>query len=98
MTASQMHKVDGYIEFSYEELSDVTNNFSMEHKIGQGGFGSVYAGLIGEKAAIKKMDTKSSQEFLAELKALTHVHRSNLVGDLRFFRDKANLELIVSVS
>ena len=47
-----------------------------------------------QKAAIKKMDTKSSQEFLAELKVLTHVHRSNLVGDLRFFRDKANLELI----
>ena len=43
-----MHKADGSIEFSYEELYDVTNNFSMEHKIGQGGFGSVYAGLIGE--------------------------------------------------
>ena len=27
----QMHKVDGSIEFSYEELYDVTNNFSMEH-------------------------------------------------------------------
>ncbi|XP_066316967.1 chitin elicitor receptor kinase 1-like [Miscanthus floridulus] len=78
MAASQMHKVDGSIEFSYEELYDVTNNFSMEHKIGQGGFGSVYAGLIGEKAAIKKMDTKSSQEFLAELKVLTHIHHSNL--------------------
>jgi hypothetical protein len=42
-------KVDRSIEFSYEELSDATNNFSMEHKIGQGGFGSVYyAELRGE--------------------------------------------------
>ncbi|CAD6218526.1 unnamed protein product [Miscanthus lutarioriparius] len=73
-------KVDRSIEFSYEELSDATNNFSMEHKIGQGGFGSVYyAELRGEKAAIKKMDTKASQEFLAELKVLTCVHHSNLV-------------------
>ncbi|XP_066399745.1 lysM domain receptor-like kinase 10 [Miscanthus floridulus] len=73
-------KVDRSIEFSYEELSDATNNFSMEHKIGQGGFGSVYyAELRGEKAAIKKMDTKASQEFLAELKVLTRVHHSNLV-------------------
>ncbi|XP_021310111.1 chitin elicitor receptor kinase 1 isoform X2 [Sorghum bicolor] len=73
-------KVDRSIEFSYEELSDATNNFSMEHKIGQGGFGSVYyAELRGEKAAVKKMDTKASHEFLAELKVLTRVHHSNLV-------------------
>jgi len=44
----QWHKVDRSIEFSYEELPDVTYNFSMEHKIGQWGFGSVYAELIGE--------------------------------------------------
>ncbi|ONM56279.1 Chitin elicitor receptor kinase 1 [Zea mays] len=73
-------KVDRSIEFSYEELSDATNNFSMDHKIGQGGFGSVYyAELRGEKAAIKKMDTKASQEFLNELKILTRVHHTNLV-------------------
>ena len=41
---------------------------------------------------IKKMDTKASQEFLAELKVLTHVYHLNLVGDLIFFRDKARLE------
>ncbi|CAO2178781.1 unnamed protein product [Urochloa humidicola] len=73
-------KVDRSIKFSYEELSGATNNFSMEHKIGQGGFGSVYyAELRGEKAAIKKMDKKASQEFLAELKVLTRVNHSNLV-------------------
>ena len=38
------------------------------------------------------MDTKASQEFLAELKVLTHVYHLNLVGDLIFFRDKARLE------
>ncbi|KAJ1290370.1 hypothetical protein BS78_02G237600 [Paspalum vaginatum] len=78
-------KVDRSIEFSYEELSEATHNFSVEHKIGQGGYGSVYyAELRGEKAAIKKMDTKASQEFLAELKVLTHVHHLNLVRLIGF--------------
>jgi len=58
----------------------------MECKIGQGGFGSVYyAELRGERAAIKKMDAKATEEFLAELKVLTHVHHLNLVGDLLIF-------------
>ncbi|TVU08792.1 hypothetical protein EJB05_42205, partial [Eragrostis curvula] len=62
-------KVDRSIEFSYEELSNATLGFSLDHKIGQGGFGTVYyAELRGEKAAIKKMDAQASQEFLAELK------------------------------
>ncbi|KAI7739102.1 hypothetical protein M8C21_013767 [Ambrosia artemisiifolia] len=58
------------VEFSYEELSTATCNFSLANKIGQGGFGAVYyAELRGKKAAIKKMDRQASREFLAELKA-----------------------------
>lgn len=72
--------VDKSVEFSYEELSKATNDFSMANKIGEGGFGAVfYAELRGEKAAIKKMDMQASREFLAELKVLTHVHHLNLV-------------------
>ncbi|XWS47409.1 hypothetical protein CRYUN_Cryun14cG0149700 [Craigia yunnanensis] len=72
--------VDKSIEFSYEELAQATDNFSMANKIGEGGFGAVYyANLRGEEAAIKKMDMQASKEFLAELKVLTHVHHVNLV-------------------
>ncbi|XP_029127055.1 lysM domain receptor-like kinase 3 isoform X2 [Cajanus cajan] len=68
------------MEFSYQELAKATNNFSLENKIGQGGFGAVYyAELRGEKTAIKKMDVQASTEFLCELKVLTHVHHLNLV-------------------
>ncbi|CAL0317585.1 unnamed protein product [Lupinus luteus] len=57
------------LEFSYQELAKATNNFSLDNKIGQGGFGTVYyAELRGEKTAIKKMDVQASSEFLAELK------------------------------
>ncbi|XP_065638183.1 LOW QUALITY PROTEIN: chitin elicitor receptor kinase 1 [Quercus suber] len=72
--------MDKSVEFSYEELAKATDDFSLNNKIGQGGFGSVYyAELRGEKAAIKKMDMKASKEFLSELKVLTNVHHLNLV-------------------
>ncbi|CAH9089296.1 unnamed protein product [Cuscuta europaea] len=72
--------VEKSVEFSYEELSNATNDFSLANKIGEGGFGAVYyAELRGEKTAIKKMDMRASKEFLAELKVLTHVHHLNLV-------------------
>ncbi|KAI3703994.1 hypothetical protein L1987_74195 [Smallanthus sonchifolius] len=79
-------KVDKAVEFSYEELSKATHDFSPGNKIGQGGFGVVYyaelrgktASLSVQKAAIKKMDMQASKEFLAELKVLTHVHHLNL--------------------
>nr|BAF98605.1 CM0545.460.nc [Lotus japonicus] len=68
------------MEFSYQELAKATNNFSLDNKIGQGGFGAVYyAELRGKKTAIKKMDVQASTEFLCELKVLTHVHHLNLV-------------------
>ncbi|CAI8586554.1 unnamed protein product [Vicia faba] len=67
-------------EFSYQELAKATNNFSLDHKIGQGGFGAVYyAVLRARKTAIKKMDVQASTEFLCELQVLTHVHHLNLV-------------------
>lgn len=41
--------MDKSVEFSYEELAQATNDFSMASKIGQGGFGAVYyAELRGE--------------------------------------------------
>lgn len=41
--------VDKSVEFSYEELSKATDDFSLANKIGQGGFGAVYyAELRGE--------------------------------------------------
>nr|XP_023881826.1 chitin elicitor receptor kinase 1-like isoform X2 [Quercus suber] len=71
--------MDKSVEFSYEELAKATDDFSLDNKIGQGGFGSVYyAELRGEKAAIKKMDMQASEEFISELKVLTKVHHLNL--------------------
>ncbi|KAI4305779.1 hypothetical protein L6164_029124 [Bauhinia variegata] len=77
--------VDKSVEFSYEELANATDNFSVANKIGQGGFGAVYYGeLRGEKVAIKKMEMKASKEFIAEVKVLMNVHHLNLVRLIGF--------------
>lgn len=77
--------VDKSVEFTYQELAESTNDFSIANKIGEGGFGAVYyAELHGERAAIKKMDMQATKEFLAELKVLTHVHHLNLVRLIGF--------------
>nr|BAJ88292.1 predicted protein [Hordeum vulgare subsp. vulgare] len=82
--------VDKSVEFTYQELFNATEGFNITHKIGQGGFGAVYyAELKGEKAAVKKMDMQATQEFLAELKVLTHVHHLNLVRLIGYCTDSS---------
>ncbi|KAJ0752354.1 putative protein kinase RLK-Pelle-RLCK-V family [Helianthus annuus] len=69
LTHVQGINIDISVEFSYEELSTATQDFSLANKIGQGGIGVVYyAELRGEKVAIKKMDMQASRQFLTELK------------------------------
>ncbi|KAK2377406.1 lysM domain receptor kinase [Trifolium repens] len=73
--------VENSLEFSYQELCVATNNFSVDNKIGEGGFGEVfYAEMRGQISAVKKMKMKASKEFYAELKILSRVHHLNLVG------------------
>lgn len=45
-------KVDRSTRFSYEELSGAINNFSMDHKIGHGDFGSVYSAELRGKVCL----------------------------------------------
>jgi len=46
----------GALKFTIAELNKITSNFSESHKIGQGGFGSVYQGKLrdGTTVAIKR--------------------------------------------
>lgn len=46
----------GALKFTIAELNKITGNFSESHKIGQGGFGTVYQGKLrdGTTVAIKR--------------------------------------------
>ncbi|XP_073011047.1 probable L-type lectin-domain containing receptor kinase S.5 [Typha latifolia] len=79
-------------EFEFKELRKATSNFDERMKLGQGGFGSVYKGVLlgdnGEEiqVAVKKFsraNTKGQEDFLSELSIinrLRHKHLVRLVG------------------
>ncbi|KAL0364193.1 UNVERIFIED_CONTAM: LysM domain receptor-like kinase [Sesamum angustifolium] len=81
--------------YSIEEIAQATNDFDETRKIGQGGYGSVYYGIIGEKeVAIKKMRSNKSKEFLAELKVLCKIHHINVVELLGYASGDDHLYLV----
>lgn len=54
------------VEFSYEELAEATNDFNLSCKIGQGGFASVYYGLIrNQVSSIPSLIERSLTLFMA---------------------------------
>ncbi|KAL3748961.1 hypothetical protein ACJRO7_010106 [Eucalyptus globulus] len=69
------------VRFSYKELQDATNNFSM--KLGQGGFGPVYQGALpdGTRIAVKKLEGigQGKKEFRAEVHSIGRIHHRHLV-------------------
>ncbi|XP_050220271.1 cold-responsive protein kinase 1 [Mercurialis annua] len=70
--------------YTYKELRNATDDFSADHKIGEGGFGSVYKGRLkdGKIAAIKVLSAESRQgakEFLTEINVISEIEHENLV-------------------
>ena len=76
-------------KMSYFDIRLATNSFAAENLIGEGGFGSVYKGVLrtgedgaGTTLAIKVLDLqqrKASQSFYAECEALRNIRHRNLV-------------------
>lgn len=80
-------------EFSFKELKCATNNFDEKHRLGQGGFGVVYKGVIPKEnlqVAVKRFsrgNLKDKDDFLAELtiiNRLRHKHLVRLLGKVIF--------------
>lgn len=69
------------VRFSYSDLCSATKDFSQ--KLGQGGFGSVYQGLLkdGTKVAVKKLEGigQGKKEFRAEVSIIGNIHHVHLV-------------------
>uniref|UniRef100_A0A8I7B4T3 Receptor-like serine/threonine-protein kinase n=1 Tax=Hordeum vulgare subsp. vulgare TaxID=112509 RepID=A0A8I7B4T3_HORVV len=67
--------------FTYTELRGATNNFA--HKLGQGGFGSVYLGTLpdGSSIAVKKLEGlgQGEKEFRSEMTTIGNIHHVHLV-------------------
>ncbi|KAK8310498.1 hypothetical protein V6Z12_D02G190100 [Gossypium hirsutum] len=81
--------------YSLEEIEEATDNFDETKKIGTGGYGYVYHGILGAKeVAVKKMKSSKSKEFFAELKVLCKVHHINVVELLGFASGDDHLYLV----
>ncbi|KAJ0771192.1 putative protein kinase RLK-Pelle-DLSV family [Helianthus annuus] len=70
--------------FSLSEISKSTKDFSNDKKLGEGGFGPVYMGVLddGREIAVKKWSKTSKQgvnEFKNELKFIAKLQHRNLV-------------------
>ncbi|KAJ4749486.1 Leucine-rich repeat protein kinase family protein [Rhynchospora pubera] len=84
-------------KFRYKDLKRITNG--LKNKIGTGGFGSVYLGLLENEfqVAVKIRSQSSKQgvkEFMAEAENLARVHHKNLVSLVGYCIDNRFMALV----
>ncbi|CAN6343749.1 unnamed protein product [Urochloa humidicola] len=85
MGEDEFEKGTGPKRFRYGELAMATDNFSDTHKLGEGGFGSVYRGYIKEMdihVAVKRVSKSSKQgrkEYASEVRIISRLRHRNLV-------------------
>uniref|UniRef100_A0A0D9VK35 non-specific serine/threonine protein kinase n=1 Tax=Leersia perrieri TaxID=77586 RepID=A0A0D9VK35_9ORYZ len=80
-------------------IYDATNHFSKENKLGEGGFGPVYRGVLGGGAeiAVKRLSARSRQgaaEFRNEVELIAKLQHRNLVRLLGCCMEKDEKMLI----
>ncbi|KAF8408665.1 hypothetical protein HHK36_004728 [Tetracentron sinense] len=85
--------------FSYAELRTATEDFNPKNKLGEGGFGPVYKGILhdGRVVAVKQLSVASQQgkrHFVAEIATISAVQHRNLVK-LYGFCIKGDKKLLV---
>ncbi|KZV57649.1 calmodulin-binding receptor-like cytoplasmic kinase 2 [Dorcoceras hygrometricum] len=95
-------KEPGSVKFTIEEINKATNNFSPSLKIGQGGFGTVYKGLLedGTLVAVKRAkkivyNNHLGMEFETEVRTLAQVEHLNLVKFYGFLEHNDERILVV---
>ncbi|KAL4369755.1 hypothetical protein GQ457_05G029780 [Hibiscus cannabinus] len=75
--------------FHFSTIAVATNNFSSDNKLGQGGFGPVYKGVLlnGTEIAVKRLSKHSGQgvqEFKNEILLIAKLQHRNLVRMLGY--------------
>ncbi|KAB2609420.1 cysteine-rich receptor-like protein kinase 10 [Pyrus ussuriensis x Pyrus communis] len=79
----------GALQFDFAAIQAATSNFSDDHKLGEGGFGKVYKGILsnGQEVAVKRLSRNSDQgteEFKNEMVLVAKLQHRNLVRLLGF--------------
>nr|XP_012570145.1 cysteine-rich receptor-like protein kinase 25 isoform X2 [Cicer arietinum] len=77
------------LQFELATIEAATNRFGVENRIGKGGFGEVYKGILsdGQEIAVKRLTRSSGQgaeEFKNEVQVIAKLQHRNLVRLLGF--------------
>ncbi|KAG2239467.1 hypothetical protein Bca52824_091713 [Brassica carinata] len=80
------------MRFEFTTLQDATSQFSLENKLGEGGFGAVYKGVLsdGQEIAVKRLSQNAQQgetEFKNEFLLVAKLQHRNLVKLLGYSID-----------
>lgn len=90
-------------QFSYSELAAATKNFSDDRRLGSGGFGSVYRGILttdgrNRCVAVKRVSKTARQgwkEFVSEVVIISRLRHRNLVQLIGWCQGSGNKLLLV---
>ncbi|XP_017413198.2 uncharacterized protein LOC108324779 [Vigna angularis] len=87
------------LEFDFATIEAATNKFSEDRRIGKGGYGEVYKGILpnGEEVAVKRLSTNSKQgaeEFKNEVLLIAKLQHKNLVRLIGFCQEDREKILI----
>lgn len=96
----EFEKGTGPKRFTYRELTQATKNFDETGKLGEGGFGGVYKGLLTEsnvEVAVKRVSRGSRQgkkEYISEVKIISRLRHRNLVQLFGWCHEKGEFLLV----
>ncbi|KAF2285324.1 hypothetical protein GH714_042366 [Hevea brasiliensis] len=96
----EFEKGTGPKRFTFAELSRATSNFAESGKLGEGGFGGVYKGLLSEsntQIAVKKVSRGSKQgkkEYVSEVKIISRLRHRNLVQLIGWCHERGEFLLV----
>ncbi|KAK2400715.1 putative L-type lectin-domain containing receptor kinase S.5 [Trifolium repens] len=86
-------------KYQLKELKKATGGFSQQNKLGEGGFGTVYKGILrnNKEIAVKRVlknSSKGKQEFIAEVTTIGSLHHKNLVKLIGWCYESKELLLV----
>ncbi|KAF8406124.1 hypothetical protein HHK36_008204 [Tetracentron sinense] len=85
--------------YSYGELVRATNNFAEEGKLGQGGFGAVYRGILTDSnfnvaVKVSKGSEQGRKEYISEVKIISRLRHRNLVQLIGWCHERGEFLLV----
>ncbi|KAK4377420.1 hypothetical protein RND71_003716 [Anisodus tanguticus] len=92
-------KMDGIRSFTVREMALATNTFDSSNQVGEGGYGTVFKGILADKTTVaikraKEGSLQGQKEFLTEISLLSRVHHRNLVSLLGYCDEEGDQMLV----